>query len=204
MDVYRHDVVWPLVALKKLVGKKVSVTEEDLKKGFEANYGVRVRCLAIALGNERRAQQVFEMARRDNTSKNFGDLASQYSDEPGSKALRGEVPPIKKNGGQPILEAEAFKLKPGELSGVIQVDDKFVILRCEGYTKPVHVDFKEVRDEIYQDLLEKKSRVAMAEAFEKLQASATIDNFLAKTSQSAKKADAAGPKAPMLRQVPGG
>ena len=137
LDVYRHDAVWPTVAMKKLVADKVKVTEEDLQKGYEANYGERVRCLAIVLNDQRRAQQVFEMARKHNTSEYFGKLAAQYSVEPGSQALQGEVPPIRRHGGQPILEEEAFKLQPGELSGVIQVEDKFVILRCEGRTEPV-------------------------------------------------------------------
>ena len=203
LEVYRNDAVWPSVALKKLVGKKVEVTEEDIRRGYEANYGARVRCLAIVLNDQRHAQQVFEMARRDNTAKHFGELATQYSVEPGSKALAGEVPPIKKYGGQPILEEEAFKLKPGELSGIIQVGDKFIILRCEGYTKLLNVEFAQVRNDIYEDLLEKKLRLAMAECFEKLQESATIDNYLAGTSQSPKKPGEASPstKLPKLRQV---
>ena len=85
---YRHDAVWPTVALKKLVGNTVKVTQDDLQKGYEANYGERVRCLAIVLNDQHRAEQVFEMARKDNTSKYFGDLAAQYSVEPGSQALR--------------------------------------------------------------------------------------------------------------------
>ena len=204
LDVYRNDVVWPSVALKKLVGKKVEVTEEDLRRGYESNYGPRVRCLAIVLNNQRRAEQVFDMARRENTPNNFGDLAAQYSIEPGSQSLRGEVPPIKKFGGQPILEEEAFRLKPGELSGVIQVGDKFIILRCEDYTKALNVDFAKVRDDIHEDLLEKKTRLAMADCFENLQDAAVIDNYLAGTSRSPKKADAApGAKVPTLHQVSG-
>ena len=88
---YRNDVVWPSVALKKLVGDKVEVTEEDLRKGYEANYGPRVRCLAIVLDNQRRAQQVFEMARKNNTAEYFGELAAQYSDrgrQPGACTAR--------------------------------------------------------------------------------------------------------------------
>ena len=206
LEVYRNDVVWPSVALKKLVGKKVDVSEEDLHKGFESNYGPRVRCLAIVLGNQRRAEQVFEMARRNNTANNFGDLAEQYSIEPGSQSLRGEVPPIKKFGGQPILEEEAFKLKPGELSGVIQVGDKFIILRCEGYTDALKdVNFAMVRNEIYEDLLEKKTRLAMADCFENLQDSATIDNYLTRSSRSPKTSgDAPAARVPTLRQVSAG
>lgn len=190
MDVYRNDAIWMTVALRKLVGDKIQVTEDDLKKGYEANFGERVRCLAIVLNDLRRAQQVFEMARKDNTSETFSKLASQYSVEPGSQALGGEVPPIKRHGGQPILEDEAFQLKKGELSGVIQVGDKFVILRCEGRTKPIGVEFASVRDEIYRDLRDKKLRMAMEERFESLQDAAQIDNYLANTSHSPAKATA--------------
>jgi len=204
LDVYRHDAVWPTVALKKLVGDKVQVTEEDLKKGYEANYGERVRCLAIVLNDARRAQQVFEMARKNNTSDYFGKLAAQYSVEPGSQALQGEVPPIRRHGGQPILESEAFQLKTGELSGVIQVGDKYIILRCEGRTERVsQTDFASVRDLIYTDLFEKKLRVAMTERFEDMQEAAVVDNYLANTSHSPKPSKTPSTAhLPTLRQMP--
>ncbi|MEN6406816.1 MAG: peptidylprolyl isomerase [Thermoguttaceae bacterium] len=183
LETYRDDVVWPSVALKKLVGDQVEVSEEDLHKGFEANYGPRVRCLAIVLDNQRRAQQVFDLARKKNTSEFFGDLAEQYSVEPSSQAMRGEVPPIKRFGGKPQLEQEAFSLQPGELSGIIQMGDKFVILRCEEFTKPTaNITFDMVRNDIYEDLREKKLRVAMADCFENLQESATVDNYLSGAS----------------------
>ena len=207
MDAYRNEVVWPTAALKKLVGDRVEVTEEDLRKGYEANYGPRARCLAIVLGNQRRAQQVFELARKNNTTEYFGELAAQYSIEAGSQAMHGEVPPIKRYGGQPQVEEEAFQLRPGELSGVIQVADKFIILRCEEYTKPAKVDFAAVRNDLYEDLYEKKLRLAMGEQFEKLQEMATVDNYLNGTSHSPK-SQHGGPspagKLPQLRQVPGG
>jgi parvulin-like peptidyl-prolyl isomerase len=201
-DVYREDVVWPTAAMKKLAGSRITVTEEDLRKGFEANYGPRAKCRAIVMNNLRRAQQVWEMARKTPTLENFGNLAAQYSIEGGSRALQGEVPPIQKNGGQPELEKEAFSLKPGELSGVIQVDDKFVILWCEGYTKPTEVDFAKVRDLIYQDVREKKQQLAMVDYFERLQDMATIDNFLAGTSKTPLRSANLG--LPTLHEVPSG
>ena len=206
LDLYRGDVVWSAVVLKKLTGDKVGVTEDDLRKGYEANYGPRVRCLAIVLNNQRRAQQVFDLARKNNTAEYFGELAAQYSIEPGSQALRGEVPPIKKHGGQPKLEEEAFALRPGELSGIIQVADKFILLRCEGYTKPsASVEFAKVRQEIYEDLHEKKLRLAMTECYEDLREAATIDNYLAGTSHSPKRGGSTpAASVPTLRQVPGG
>jgi len=188
VEVYRNDSVWPSVALKKLVGGKVEVTDEDLQRGFEANYGKRVRCRAIVLNNLRRAQQVWELARQNPTEENFGDLAQQYSIDATSAAIRGEVPPIQKYCGQPLLEKEAFALQKGELSGIIQLEqERYVILFCEGLTDPVQVTFDQVKDELYADIHEKKLRVAMANYFQKLQDNATIDNYLAGTSQSPKK-----------------
>jgi hypothetical protein len=198
-EVYLHDSVWPSVALRKLSEGTVKVTAEDLQKGYESNYGPRVRCLAIVLGTYRRAQEVWEMARANNTRDYFGDLAEQYSVEPGSRALRGEVPPIRRHSGRPLLEKEAFNLKPGELSGIVQVGDRFVILRCEGRTKPVDVDFAEVRDAIYRDLAEKKQRLAMAKNFDRLRDSATVVNYLAGTTHSPAKPAENHPK---LQPVP--
>jgi len=204
-ELYREQVAWPAAALKKLSADQVKVTDEDLRKGFEANYGPRVRCRAIVLGDFRRAQEVWEKARQNPTVEHFGDLAAQYSIEAGSQALRGEVPPIRRHGGSPLLEKKAFALKPGELSGIIQVGDKYVILFCEGFTKPTQVAFEEVRALIYEDLFEKKQQLAMMEYFDRLKQSATIDNFVAGESRSpAPAGSAAAPRIPTLRQVPGG
>ncbi len=181
LEVYRRDAVWPSVALKKLIGDQVRITNEDMQKGYDANYGPRVRCLAIVLNNFRRAQEVWDMARNNRTAEYFGELAEQYSIEPGSRALRGEVPPIKKHGGQPQLEREAFSLQESDLSGVIQVGEQFIILYCLGHTKPIEVTFEEVRAEIYEHIYEKKQRAAMAELFQHLKDTATIENLLAGT-----------------------
>lgn len=205
LENYRNDEVWPSVVLRKLVAGKVKVSDEELQKGFEANYGPRVRCRAIVLNNPRQAQKVWELARENPSPENFGRLAEQYSIEASSRALQGEVPPIKKNGGQPLLEREAFALKPGELSSIIQAGDTFVILLCEGFTEPIKVEFASVRDLIHEDIFEKKMNLAMAECFEQIQAGARVDNFLAGTSRSPRKADdgKALPGVPQLRQIPG-
>ncbi len=183
-DQYIRDSVWPSAALKKLTGGTVQVTNDDLQKGFEANYSERVRCRAIVLPTMRKAQEIWAKARQNTEMNYFADLAAENSIEPSSKSLRGEVPPIRKFGGQPQLEDVAFGLKPNELSGIIQLADKFVILKCEGRTKPVEVNPAEVHDVLYQDIFEKKLRLAMTEKFDDIRAKARIDNFLAGTSQS--------------------
>ncbi|QDS97840.1 peptidylprolyl isomerase [Adhaeretor mobilis] len=181
-DQYFRDSVWPSAALKKLSEKDIKVEKEDISKGYEANYGERVRCRAIVMGNMRRAQEVWDKARQNQSLDYFGDLAAEYSIEPTSKALRGEVPPIQRHGGQPQMEEVAFKLAPGQLSGIVQLGDKFVILRCEGRTDRVEVDQEKVREILYRDIYEKKLRIAMSEKFEQIRETSRIDNYLAGTS----------------------
>lgn len=178
VDLYVRDAVWPTVALKKLVADKLQVTEEDLQKGFEANFGQRAEVLAIVMSNQRTAQEVWEMARNRPTEQFFGELAYQFSVEPSSKANYGKVPPLRRHGGQPNLEKAAFSLKSGEMSGIIEVGGQYVILRSQGYTNPVVQDFNAVKDELTKELKEKKTRVEMDKYMSKLIADAQITNFL--------------------------
>jgi parvulin-like peptidyl-prolyl isomerase len=184
---YYRDSVWPSAALKKLTAQDVQVTDEDIQMGFEANYGERVRCRAIVLGNMRRAQEVWNKARQNQSPDYFGDLAEEYSVEPQSKALRGEVPPLGRYGGQPQLEEVAFQLQEGQLSGIVQVGDKFIILRCEGRTERVDVELADVQDILRRDIFEKKLRMAMGQKFEEINAKSRIDNYLAGTSRAPEK-----------------
>jgi len=186
IELYVRDAVWPSVALKKLVGERVEVTADDMQKGFESNFGDRVEVLAIVLSNQRQAQTVWDMARNNPTDQFFGELANQYSIEPSSRSNFGQVPPLRRHSGQPVLEKEAFRLKQGELSGIIAMGDKYIILRCLGRTQPIVKEFDAVKDELYRDIQEKKLRLAMAKEFDRLKDSSQIDNFLAGTSQAGK------------------
>jgi parvulin-like peptidyl-prolyl isomerase len=192
-EVYVRDSVWPSAALKKLTSGRVEVSQEDMEKGFQANFGERVRVRAIVLGNMRQAQEVWDKARANPSIEVFGKLAAEYSIEPTSRALQGEVPPLGQHGGQPQLEKVAFALAENELSGIVQVGDKFVILKSEGRTKPIDVTPQAVQKTLYSDLYEKKLRIAMAERYEEVRKGARIDNYLAGTSQApaARQADGA-------------
>ncbi len=199
---YIEEIVWPTVALKKIVHKvapeQVEVTREDMKRSEEANFGPRCRCRAIVLNNQRTAQDVWEMAHKNPNPIYFGQLAFKYSMDQQIKYLHGEVPPIRRHGGKPLLEKEAFSLKPGELSGIIQIGEQYVILLCEGYTKAQVMtaeERKDTEDGLYKDLYEKKLRIQMAKEYQRMTKSARIENFLANTRQSPKNSAAMIPRA---------
>jgi parvulin-like peptidyl-prolyl isomerase len=185
-EVYRTNTVWPVLALKRLSRPLVQVTEEDIQRGFESNFGRKVRCLAIAfdLKDQRRAQEVWEMANRNRTPENFGDLAEKYSMDPESRIARGVIPPISRYSGQPVLENEAFGLLPNELSQIIQVEESWVILYCLGYDEPSITNVNDVKADLVADIFEKKQNIAVAKCYENLFGQAAIDNYLTGESRN--------------------
>ncbi|MEO1615942.1 MAG: peptidylprolyl isomerase [Planctomycetota bacterium] len=185
-DIYVKDAVWPSVALKKLVEDNVQVTEADFQRGFQSHFGERVEVLACVLGDDRTARKVWKMARDNPSEEFFGRLAADYSVEPVSADNFGKVPPIRQFSGQPTIERAAFALKPGELSGVVVVGSKYILLKCQGRTRPLVQDPDAVREELTRDLLEKQLNVAMAKEFDRLKANAQIDNFLVAQKEVAK------------------
>lgn len=186
VDLYVRDAVWPSVALKNLVEDGVEVTAEDIEKAFAANFGERVEALAIVLQDQRTANKVWNLAMKNKTPQFFGELAHTYSTEPASQANYGRVPPIEMYGGRKKLEDEAFALSPGDVSGLINIGEHWIILMCLGRTEPRVTDPNDpaIRQELQDDIFEKKLRLAMAQKFASVRESASIDNFLLGTTQS--------------------
>nr|WP_236621249.1 peptidylprolyl isomerase [Rhodopirellula sallentina] len=185
-ELYIEDSVWPSVALKLLVEDGITVSQKDLEQGFASAFGPRAEVLAVVLSDQRTAQKVWELARDNPTDAFFGQLAEQYSIEPTSSSNFGKVPPIRQFGGQASIEKEAFSMKPGELSGIIATGDKYIILRCQGFTEPVVDDMSVVRDELERDLREKKLNIAMGLKFDQLKETAEIDNFFTVANSAAR------------------
>jgi parvulin-like peptidyl-prolyl isomerase len=207
IDLYIQDAVWPSVALKKLVQDSVQVTQEDLQKGFESNFGPRAEILAIVLSNQRTAEDVWQQARKELSEQSFGQLAGKYSVETVSRTNFGKVPAIRRHSGQPTLEKAAFDLKPGEISGVVALNEQYVVLYKQGETNPLVKDFEAVRPELEKELLEKKLRVAMQNQLDSMLKTAQIDNLLEQTIQpgavsSVPPPAAAAPKAAAARPAP--
>jgi foldase protein PrsA len=183
---YEQDVIWPMLALKRLAGQDVQVNEEELQKIFVRDYGERVKARMILCDKLHRAQEAWNMAMKD--PQNFGKIAREKSIDPTSKSLDGQIQPIRRYAGNENFEREAFKLKEGEISPIIDVSTpeapRYAILLCEGHTVPIVKNINEqgVREEVLKQLQEEKTQTAVGKVFEKLKKEAVVDNFLTNTS----------------------
>ena len=194
---YYTNVIRPMLALKKMAAPAVNVTLEDREKAFQATYGPRVEVLAIFLDKQRDALDVWTQARKvcdtskpiEQSRQAFGQLAAQYSVEPGTKANEGLIEPISRYCGMPQVEEAAFKLQPGEMSEVIPFDTingkQYIILLCLGMTEPrfVSPDEEEIRDKLYAHIYDQKLEIEVGQVLNRIITSATIDNYLTGKTQ---------------------
>lgn len=207
---YQRDVIWPMLALKKLAGTDVKITEQDVRQAFERDYGPRVKARMIMMDNDRRLREVWQKANEmaaavraeaeaagtpedqimAKIGAEFGRLAREHSMEPTSKSLDGAIPPIRRHTGEENanIENAAFNLKPGEISGLVQLPTpgapRYVVLFCEGQTEPVVTPDKIslVRDEIESQLKKEKVQESVARVFQKLKEETRVINYLTSTS----------------------
>lgn len=198
---YQNDVIWPMLAMKKIAAPRVKVTQEDLKKAFIRDYGERVKVKMILFDNLRRATEVHAKAVRIPTD--FGRLAQQYSIDQTSRSLGGDIPPIRRYSGSIELEKEAFRMKKGQISQVITVASKrYVILLCEGRTKPTITHIEQVQKELTKQLVEEKTRVIVAQVFEKLRRQTRVDNFMTGTQSGSQQMGPSTGKATVSSKFP--
>jgi foldase protein PrsA len=180
---YKNDVIWPMLALRKLAGlqAEAKVSEADMLQAFERDYGPRVKCRMILVnGNIRQAGQIWEKCKAEPDK--FEDFAAEFSADPATRSLGGAMPPIRKHGGMPQLEDVAFKLEEGEISQVVEVGEQHFILKCEGRTDQIITDPKDVWDELYAQVTEEKTQLAVANTFQGIKDRAEIHNYLDKTT----------------------
>jgi foldase protein PrsA len=195
---YQRDIIWPMLSLRKIAGEEIVITEADRRKAFERDYGPRVLAKMIMLGKLHHAQDVWRKATQEK--QDFSRLARKFSIEPNSAPVGGEIPAIRRHVGSKKIVEEAFKLKPGDISGIIQAGSgRFVILLCESITEPT-VNYEDVRDLIEKDLLEEKRQEAVAKIFEQLKKEIRVDNYITGTSTATIRQTSAT----STRNVPGG
>ena len=185
---YQRDVIWPMLALRKLVDEDLEkITEKNLNEAFKRHYGKRVRARMILFNNERRAREVWPevekvcaAADESSRSKEFGRLARKYSADPHSRPMDGKIPPIRQCSGDEELTKAAFNLEEGEISGLIQLEGsgQWVVLFCEGYTEPIVDNINVVKQDLIEQLKEENRQQAIAHKFQELKEETTIINYL--------------------------
>ena len=98
-----------------------------------------------------------EALKRLQDGEDFAAVASEISDDPGSKDAGGDLGLFGRGQMVKPFEDVAFSLEPGELSDVVHSDFGFHIIRVEAHNLAKQTPFEEAREELASELLRRES-----------------------------------------------
>lgn len=110
---------------------------------------------------QKKAQSILDRVQK---GEDFAKLAKENSDDPGSKDNGGEYDFFGRGKMVPEFEKAAFALKPGEVSGLVETQFGFHIIKLEARrTAPPPAIDQRVRQQITNTLLPEKIEARIAE-----------------------------------------
>lgn len=104
----------------------------------------------------------------------FDRMARMYSEDEGSRDFGGDWGWIERNTLTGELTDIAFKLKPGEISEVVELQGSYYILQAEARKEAAVKPVSEVREEIERDLIQKERLRAQQRWIDTLRAKSYI------------------------------
>lgn len=137
----------------------------------------------------------------------FAKLATKKSQDPGSKANGGLIDYFAKGTMVPEFEKYAFSAKPGEISGLVQTDFGFHIIKLEDRKPASEKKLEDVKEEIAQILVAQEQSREQIAALEKAVAegkTGDVDAFVAKNKLSWRESGPFALNAETIPQVGGG
>jgi peptidyl-prolyl cis-trans isomerase C len=161
--------------LKKEVVEKIGVIEDDMKlyyklhqEEFKTPEMVRARHILIkvdksaSVEDKDKAKEKLEgILKRIKAGEDFAKLATEASDDPGSKIKGGDLGFFPKGRMVPPFEQAAFSLKPGEISEIVETPFGFHIIKVEERKDAVLEPYNKVKDKVKEKVFAdfRKSRV---------------------------------------------
>jgi len=159
--------------------KTIAVNEQDLKTYYEQN--------AARLGGkeERRASHILVTAAKDapaaerekakvkaeellalvkKAPDSFAEVAKKNSQDPGSAANGGDLDYFARGAMTKAFEDAAFALKKGEISGLVETEFGYHIVKVTDIKSPKQRSFEEMKPELEAELKKQQAQRKFAES----------------------------------------
>lgn len=149
--------------------QQMVVSDEEVKKYYDehsAQYheAEQRRASHILIAERTQAEQILKEIKQNPAR--FEDLAKQHSKDPGSAAQGGDLGFFARGAMVKPFEDAAFGMKGGEISGLVQSDFGFHIIKLTAIRPGGARSLDEVRGEIGQELKKQKAVKKFAELAE--------------------------------------
>ncbi|HEV7403177.1 MAG TPA: peptidyl-prolyl cis-trans isomerase, partial [Chthoniobacteraceae bacterium] len=188
-EMERDKIIIQAMRAQALKGTKDSsiVAEPRIKEYYEKNKETytseeQMHLLMLSLrksvgdANPRR-KMMEEIREKVIAGAAFADLARMYDEGSSDQASRGDWGWISKRTLNETLTKEAFKLKPGQVSQIIDANGNYYLLYCEAKKAEISKPLKEVHDEIEKKLMQEDRQKLQQQWLAKLRSKAYIKIF---------------------------
>lgn len=143
---------------KNVIANSIDISDEELKQYFEENkddYNQQEQVAAshIFLEDEATAKEVEAKLK---AGEDFAELAKTYSIDTDTSEDGGDLGYISRGQMDEQFEEAAFALEKDEVSGVVQSAEGYHIIKVTGKVPAEEAVFEDVKDEVYETLLESR------------------------------------------------
>jgi peptidyl-prolyl cis-trans isomerase C len=190
--------------LEREVKAKIAISDADAKEFYDENPArfeqpeqVRASHILIstldketqqplpAAKKKEKEEQIQKIRARAQKGEDFGKLAQEFSEDPGSKDKGGEYT-FPRGQMVPEFEAAAFSMKPDQISEVVETQFGFHIIKLHEKIPSKKVELASVADELKEGLAQREFQKQLPEYFEKLKKEAEVEILDAAAPQGEK------------------
>lgn len=158
------------IQISKLVDSisPINISEAEIKKFYADNkaskftYPESVKASHILIKDKAKAEQILAKAKAPKAD--FAALAKENSEDTGSAINGGDLGFFTKGQMVKPFEDAAFALKPDEISGLVQSEFGYHIIKVVDRKKPGVMPFEEIKEEI-KKYLEETRKVEVLQKF---------------------------------------
>ncbi len=120
--------------------------------------------------------QMEEILQKVQTGSDFANLAQSYSEAP-QRSAGGDMGWVSEAALRKEISDEVFRMRPGEISDIVELDEGFYILMVEDVRRSSVVSLADVRDQIEDTLLLEEKEKLQQQWLDSLRAKAFIKMF---------------------------
>jgi peptidyl-prolyl cis-trans isomerase C len=167
--------------LKREIAQKITVSEDELKSYYDSHKDefktqdmVKARHILVRVDNsasddeKKKAKEKTELyLKKIKDGEDFAKLASDFSDDPGSKAKGGDLGFFPRGRMVKPFDDAAFSLKPGETSGIVETQFGFHIIKVEDRKDSSVESFDVVKERLKQKLSQDRTRKELTDFIDK-------------------------------------
>jgi peptidyl-prolyl cis-trans isomerase C len=167
--------------LRREVAQKATVSEDDIKTYYDGHKDefktsdmIRARHILIKVApqsseeEKKKAKEKAEgILKKIKDEEDFAGLANNYSDDASSKLTGGDLGFFPRGKMVKPFEDAAFALKPGEVSGIVETQFGYHIIKLEEKKAASIEPLENVKERIRQKLLQDSMRVKVSDFIEK-------------------------------------